>query len=73
MIGSDFKTILVAIPSKCSECGKKLKPGDEARISTRKGKVMKRICMEEQCRLDFDDRFWQEKARERMRAKVSGD
>ena len=66
-IGSDF-VLECSRPRKvwCSECGKPITQGVPALISVRGGKVQKRVCSEE-CRLDFDARFWQGVAMRRKR------
>lgn len=68
LIGSDFVPQTVKYVCNCSECGKTLSPGDTALVSIKKGKVRKRICSEE-CRLEFDARFWQAAALKRKRKK----
>lgn len=65
MIGSDFITRPAPRATKCSECGKHINAGESEMVSIRKGKVQKRVCSEE-CRLEFDNQFWQEVARQRQ-------
>ena len=62
LIGSDFKVVLAIRDCRCSECGSRIAQGDKCLESVRFGKVQKRVCSEK-CRLDFDDAYWQEKAR----------
>ena len=69
LIGNDFNTIVLTHPSHCGECGKYLPKGTEMLVSIRFGKVQKRVCSE-QCRIDFDDSFWQGKADERVSQKA---
>lgn len=59
MIGSDFKWKTYEHSVRCSECSQKSRA---MLVSERNGKVLKRLCSEE-CRLEFDNRFWQEAAR----------
>ena len=66
MIGSDFTVQRVTYRTKCGECHKILRLGDNSLVSMRGGKVRKRVCSEE-CRLVFDDRYWRGKAYERSR------
>jgi len=66
-IGSDFITRPAAKRTKCSECGRNIAEGLPEMVSIRKGKVQKRVCSNE-CRLEFDNRYWQDRARERKRA-----
>ena len=64
LIGSDFVLVKASKPVRCSECGKHIAKGENVLESVRFGKVQKRVCSEE-CRLEFDDKFWQERARMR--------
>jgi hypothetical protein len=67
MIGSDFIERVESKLVYCSECGRKIRPGEKSLCSMRGGKVIKRVCSEE-CRKDFDDAFWQSVAYERSRS-----
>jgi hypothetical protein len=67
LIGSDFVKATVRMCCHCSECGQIIPRGSECLESVRFGKVRKRVCSED-CRLTFDDNYWQEKAREREQA-----
>ena len=60
-IGSDFIVRMAARRTKCSECGRNIAEGFPEMVSIRKGKVQKRVCSNE-CRLEFDNRYWQELA-----------
>ena len=62
-IGSDFVEQKSPFKCRCSECSKIIDKGESCLVSIRKGKVQKRICGEE-CRLEFDARFWAHVARE---------
>lgn len=64
LIGSDFVKVNASRPCHCSECGHHIAAGAQCLESIRSGKVRKRVCSED-CRLTFDDNYWQEKARER--------
>jgi len=70
LIGSDFITGVADKTYRCSECNKTIKKGDMILESVRFGKVKKRVCSE-QCRLGFDDRYWQGKADERLLRNLS--
>jgi hypothetical protein len=65
MIGNDFVTTIALKSKRCSECGAAIPKGSEYKESRHKktGKVTKVLCMNEDCRLTFDDRIWQEFAR----------
>jgi hypothetical protein len=64
-IGCDFVEQEVTRTAYCSECGMKIPAGAIALVSIGlNGKVAKRVCSEE-CRLEFDNAFWQEVARKR--------
>ena len=67
LLGSDFITVYAVKRCRCSECGRNIAKGEHCLESHRFGKLQKRVCSE-QCRLDFDDAFWQQKARERREA-----
>ena len=58
---SDFKPQKVDYVRCCGECRKRIKPGEEALVSMRYGKVQKVVCSEK-CRQDFDWAFWEERA-----------
>jgi hypothetical protein len=63
---ASFKREVVAHDTKCGECGGVIRSG-HSMLTARNphtGKVAKRVCSHE-CRLDFDDRFWQDKADKR--------
>jgi len=57
-IGSDFESQVLDKTTRCSECGEPIYAGVPSLVSLRGGKVMKRVCSEE-CRLEFDNSFWQ--------------
>ena len=63
LIGSKGSFILsrYSKTSRCSECGKKIPAHTIALVSTRFGRVVKRVCSDE-CREMFDDWYWQERA-----------
>ena len=63
-IGSDFVPDTAIRLTYCSECGKRMPIGFTSLVSIRNGKVAKRVCSEE-CRLTFDNNFWQGVARKR--------
>ena len=63
-IGSDFQRVKQEHSTICSECGSGIPAGGIALESVRDGKCHKRVCSEE-CRLEFDNRYWQERARRR--------
>jgi hypothetical protein len=62
-IGSDFITEVRKTNIRCSECGGWIGAGATCLVSIRKGKVQKRVRGED-CRLDFDARYWAEVARQ---------
>lgn len=62
LIGSDFVEWVQLQGSCCSECGKRMPVGSKVLASIRKGKVQKKVCGEE-CRLEFDARYWDERSR----------
>ncbi len=64
LIGSSFTTQISKGNVKCSECGEWIPKGQECLVSIQNGRVKKRVCSES-CRLDFDDRYWQDKANDR--------
>lgn len=66
-IGSDFITRVAMKAAKCSECGRQIPAGTRELVSIRKGKVQKRVCSED-CRLEFDARFWEQRADDRRGA-----
>lgn len=66
MIGNDFVPQTSKHTRRCSECGKKIKVGTQALVSIRGGRVRKVVCSEN-CRLTFDDLYWQAIAEERER------
>ena len=57
LIGSDFTQVVQTRKTRCSECGFNIPVGDTALESIKDGKCVKRVCGEN-CRMDFDDRFW---------------
>ena len=63
--GPNFVQQLCSRRCQCSECGRWLAAGDSALVSLRKGKVQKRVCGEN-CRLEFDARYWDERAAARQ-------
>lgn len=64
LIGNDFITVFAVRSCRCSECGKTIRKGEHCLESHRFGKLQKRVCSED-CRLAFDDHFWQGKADDR--------
>ena len=58
LIGNDFVRVTLDKPKRCSECDAHIAKGETALISYRHGKTQKVVCGED-CRLAFDDRFWQ--------------
>jgi len=66
MIGSDFQPRVYPHVIRCSECGRKIAAGETALASIREGKVKKIVCSED-CRQEFDARFWAEAARKNAR------
>jgi hypothetical protein len=58
LIGNDFIPEIRENSVHCSECNKKIRKGELCLVSIKKGKVQKRVCGED-CRLDFDARFWE--------------
>lgn len=58
LIGNDFVERVEAKTVYCSECGRKILPGEKSLVSLKGGKVKKRVCSEE-CRQTFDDAIWQ--------------
>jgi len=64
LIGNDFVPVVQTKAARCSQCRAKIPKGATALESHRFGKCQKRVCSE-QCRQDFDDAYWQERARER--------
>lgn len=67
LIGNDFVVQTAPFSCRCSECSKEIDKGEECLVSIRRGRVQKRVCSED-CRLEFDSRFWDEAARNRSRA-----
>lgn len=63
MIGSDFVWEETPAGSRrqCSECGTRHR---KMLVSRRNGRVKKVVCSEE-CRVDFDDAYWQHRADQR--------
>jgi hypothetical protein len=67
LIGSDFKPDTAPYAFRCSQCGNKVAKGEACQTSIRFGRVQKRLCADEDCRLSFDDAYWQERARQSSR------
>ena len=67
LIGSSSSFVLTSYGkwSLCSECLKTIPAHSYALVSSRNGRVVKRVCSDA-CRQVFDDRFWQERADERQ-------
>ena len=64
-VGSDFVEMVCAGTRNCSECHKKIFKGKKLLAAkTKDGTILKYVCSED-CRLEFDNRFWQERARRR--------
>lgn len=63
-IGSDFVPYALLSTRPCGECGGRMHKGDTVLASLRNGKPQKIVCSEN-CRLEFDNYFWQEVARKR--------
>lgn len=61
LIGNDFIGWTQLLASRCSECGKIMRVGSKVLASVRNGKVKKKVCGED-CRQEFDARFWDEAA-----------
>ena len=70
-IGSDFIEQIGVRTRRCSECGKKVKAGEPMLVSIRFGKVQKCVCSED-CRLEFDNNYWQAVVREKLYRKRKG-
>lgn len=66
LIGSNFTTQISNGRLKCSECGERIERGQDCLVSIQNGRVKKRVCSDS-CRLDFDDRYWQDRADEMKR------
>jgi hypothetical protein len=66
LIGNDFVIEPAPYTFRCDECERKISRGQSCQVSRRFGKVQKRLCERESCRQSFDDRYWQERARERV-------
>ena len=62
---SSFVLIRSGKSSQCSECRKEIPAHSYALVSSRHGRVVKRVCSDG-CRETFDDRFWQERADDRQ-------
>lgn len=63
LIGNNFTIQISNGKVRCSECGERVPKGLECLVSIQDGRVKKRVCSES-CRLDFDDRYWQDRADE---------
>lgn len=70
-IGSDFNPQVCKVNVRCSECNRWIGAGATALVSVRKGRVQKRVCGEE-CRLEFDARYWDEVAQLRAQNEKGG-
>ena len=62
LIGSDFVRVQCSQAKHCSECGARIPAGEYALVSARGGKTRKIVCSED-CRLNFDERIWEQFAR----------
>ena len=61
MIGNDFIVEKSLRGFSCGECHIRIPKGADRRIALGKnGKVVKTLCMSEDCRLEFDNRIWQQ-------------
>jgi hypothetical protein len=69
LIGSDFKPEDATYAFYCPECHARVAKGEACQVSRRFGKVQKRLCANEACRLSFDDAYWQERARQSARGR----
>ena len=54
MIGSDFVKVAAPYGFVCSECNQRVPKGGPCQVSIKDGKVKKRLCASEDCRLEFD-------------------
>lgn len=70
-IGSDFVEEVAEHNVRCSECRLLIVGGQTCLVSRKDGKVKKRVCGEN-CRLEFDARFWQNAARRNQRRRDRG-
>lgn len=70
-IGSDFVSEVCKRNVRCSECNRWIGAGAKALVSVRKGRVQKRVCGED-CRLEFDARYWAEVAQLRRQNEKGG-
>jgi hypothetical protein len=71
MIGSDFVWIVNPYTRRCGECHKKVEKGERIMASIKGGKVKKYVCSED-CRLEFDNEFWQGVIREKAKNLCAG-
>lgn len=62
LIGSDFVRVQCSQAKHCSECGARIPAGGYVLVSVRGGKTRKIVCSED-CRLNFDERIWEQFAR----------
>jgi hypothetical protein len=69
-IGSDFIRKIYNRMIRCSECGLRIPAGEMVLVSMKKGKVKKIVCGED-CRQEFDARFWSEAAANGRRKRQS--
>jgi len=65
-IGNDFTEEIAIRKCYCSECGEIIIKDQKCLVSIYRGKIQKRICGED-CRQNFDARFWMRRARMRSR------
>lgn len=59
MIGSDFNIEQFSRAKRCSECLKKISVNTKCLVSRDRNGKNKKIVCSENCRLEFDDRYWQ--------------
>lgn len=71
MIGNDFVPKVFGKTVICSECNVAIPIGTEVLVSEKNGKVKKIVCGEE-CRKEFDHKFWDGVARLR-KLKIDGE
>jgi hypothetical protein len=64
MTGADFQPYSNPYKRRCSECGEWIQEGQNVLASIKNNKVRKVVCSED-CRLEFDYKFWSERADER--------
>jgi hypothetical protein len=71
MLGNDFITRPAPYRHVCSECGHITNPGEDYQVSIKGGKVRKTLCMNEDCRMEFDNRIWQQLAQDNARRRAA--